>query len=148
MQTSLLNSRLSRRSLFGALLGATLFLCAGSPARAQGINFYNFDGALSFPSSLISQCALLRPRDTAAIRTQIVFGDFLDLNFFRGRKADLGTRGFFGTTASGVPVQGVGHFVGNVKGGTLTVTDITIGDPLAGGCTFSGLSIAVKMIGQ
>src|SRR5207247_1879250 len=142
-----LNSKLSRRSLVGALLGAAFLLCAGSPARAQfGTSFYNFDGALSFPSSLVQQCPLLNPGDTAIIRTQVAFGDYLDLNFFRKRKTDLGTRGFFGATASGVPVQGVGHFVGNVKGGTLTVTDLTIGDALVGTCSFSGLSISVKMI--
>ena len=144
MNTSLLNSNLSRRALFSALLGTAVLIGPTFPASAQIGSYHGYQGTLSFPRNLIEQCAWLQRGDQATVTVLIFLGDAVDLSFFKHR-TDLGTVGFSSVTTSGVPVTGRGTLVANYNGGTLHVTDLTVHDPLGADCTLIGLNLSVKM---
>ena len=129
------------KKLFQYLASASLLIAAHNVSAQYVFNTYS--GTLSIKKSLSDQCSLLSQGDQASINI------FLSANGDGGvlfkQKVDLGNFGFVTTTASGVPVQGTGDLVANYRGGTFTITQMTVGDPAGEHCDLSGLSIQIKV---
>jgi len=126
------------KTLFKYLAAAFLF-CVALNANAQFFG-QTFHGSLSFNGKLAHECPAITQGDSADVAVTIFFGD----GIFR-QKMVLGDFAFNTTTTSGVPVSGVGTFIGNLRGGSLEIHELTIGDPPAGGCDLSGLNIKISM---
>jgi hypothetical protein len=136
MQITKLNPFTNVKRIWRSLLAVTV-LCTAFSASAQ---FFprTYEGTLSFNGKLANQCLELNRGDTATISIDVFLGDGIPR---RNTKWTLWSGEFSTVTTSGVPVSGMGSFVGDYRQGTLYITDLIIGDS----CYFGNLNLKVRM---